>query len=274
MKIIDHSVSGEEFTLVYDPDYDMYITQPQPEAQHLDRYYESEEYISHTDAKNTLFEKVYGYVKKRMLHKKLRLISKFNTSSKSLLDIGAGTGDFLKIARQHNWEIRGIEPNERARHLAQTKQVFLHTDYSTFGDQSFDVITMWHVLEHVPSISDQFEKFQQYGKPGGCVIIAVPNYKAYDARVYKNFWAAYDVPRHFWHFSKATIQKLARDHNMEFVTYKPLWFDSYYISMLSEKYKNGRIRMLSAFWNGTLSNIKGMINGEYSSQIYILRIKE
>ncbi|MBQ0735358.1 class I SAM-dependent methyltransferase [Aquimarina celericrescens] len=267
----DHSVSGEEFQLLYNVDYDMLITSPKPNDDVLGKYYESKDYISHTDAKRSLFEKLYHVVKSYSLRKKVKLISRLNNGPGELLDIGAGTGDFLVEAKKWGWNIFGTEPNSQAKKLAEQKEIGLASETSNYQNQKFDVITMWHVLEHVPNLQNQIIELRRLLKPNGHLIIAVPNFKSYDAKYYNSFWAAYDVPRHLWHFSKKSIQKLFSEKDIKLEKTLPMKFDSFYVSLLSEKYKNGKMNFLKAFWVGLRSNLKAKHSKEFSSHIYVLK---
>lgn len=267
----DHTVSGERFKLFLDTEYDMLVTTPKPDPEALGTYYESEDYISHTDAKRSFFEKVYHLVKVYSLRKKVKLVTKLNGGTGNLLDIGAGTGDFLLEAKKSNWIVDGVEPSEQAKELAHKKGISLKPDTTAYPASSFDMITMWHVLEHVPDVFVQIKELKRLIKPGGYVLIAVPNYKSYDANYYKSFWAAYDVPRHLWHFSKNAIHKLFKKENMFLEKVLPMKFDSFYVSLLSEKYKTGKMNFFKAFILGYTSNRKGKSSKEYSSHIYILK---
>jgi 2-polyprenyl-3-methyl-5-hydroxy-6-metoxy-1,4-benzoquinol methylase len=267
----DHTVSGEKFQLLYDKEYDMLVTSPKPDENELGKYYESEDYISHTDAKRSLFEKLYHVVKTHSLNKKVKLISTLNQQPGTLLDIGAGTGDFLSVAKNKGWRIEGVEPNSQAKELAKQKGIDLKPETVNLNSKSFDVITMWHVLEHIPDLQLQIKELKRLLKPNGFVIIAVPNFKSYDAKLYNSFWAAYDVPRHLWHFSKMSIQKLFKEQNLILNKTLPMKFDSFYVSLLSEKYKNSKMNFFKAFMIGLRSNFKAKRSGEYSSHIYILK---
>lgn len=267
----DHTVSEEKFKLVYDAAYDMLITTPKPNEKELGSYYESEDYISHTDAKRSFFEKLYHLVKVYSLNKKVKLVYSLNKKTGNLLDIGAGTGDFLNNAKSKGWNATGVEPNELARRLAKEKQIDLEENTVALGDHSYDVITMWHVLEHVPNVQEQIREIKRLLKPNGYAIIAVPNFKSYDAAYYKSYWAAYDVPRHLSHFSKTAIQKLFKEQEIILQKVAPMKFDSFYVSLLSEKYKTGKMNFFKAFWLGFYSNLKGKRSGEYSSHIYVLK---
>ena len=269
LKTKDYSVSQEEFELRYDEERDMLVTFPEPKD--LERYYESEAYISHTDSKKTLVDKLYQIVKSYSLKKKVSLLNSFNSSEKTLLDIGAGTGDFLATAKKQDWRIEGVEPNATARNKAKVKGVVLFSDLKEVSNNKFDVITLWHVLEHLPDLDKQIETIVSLLSENGTLVIAVPNFKSYDAKYYGSFWAAFDVPRHLWHFSRNSIERIFAKHKMQLVKTKPMLFDSFYVSLLSEKYKSGNQNFINAFWTGLKSNIKGNSSREHSSHIYILK---
>lgn len=271
IKVKDHTVSGEEFELLLDPELQLLKTMPQPSAEQLGTYYESEDYISHTDSKRTLFEKLYHAVKQKALRDKVSLVTRYSPAKGNLLDIGAGTGDFAIEAANDGWNVKGFEPSERAGNIAKSKGVELISETSQLHNDSFDVITLWHVLEHVPDVERQITELKRLVKPGGHIIIAVPNFKSFDAKYYGAFWAAYDAPRHLWHFSKTAIQKLFGSQGIKMIQILPMKFDSFYVSLLSEKYKTGKMSFVKGFLAGLRSNLKGMSTGEYSSHIYILK---
>ena len=273
LDVKDHSISKEEFRLLKDESIDLVFTYPQPTDEKLASYYESEDYISHTDGKRSLFEKAYQFVKNIALKKKLTLINEFQQSKGQLLDIGTGTGDFLSQAKQNGWQIIGVEPNEKAKNIALTKGVTYIDKTSELEDHSVDVVTMWHVLEHVPDVNSQIKELKRLLKPNGTIVIAVPNFNSYDAKHYGKFWAAYDVPRHLWHFSRLSIEKLFEREKLQLVATLPMIFDSFYVSLLSEKYKNGRMNYFSAMWIGLKSNMKARKSKEYSSHIYVIKNK-
>ncbi|MBV7269141.1 class I SAM-dependent methyltransferase [Winogradskyella luteola] len=279
LHVKDHSVSGEEFQLLYNDELDMLETYPQPKSEKLSEYYKSEDYISHTDTKRNLLEKVYHVVRVISLKRKMKLINSFvlkssTANKRTLLDIGCGTGDFLETAQKDNWQISGIEPNKNARQIANSKtnnSVFEIEHLANLKANSFDVITLWHVLEHLPNLEMHTNVFKHLLKPNGTLVIAVPNFKSYDAEYYKNFWAAYDVPRHLWHFSKTSIKELFKKENMVLMKTLPMTFDSYYVCLLSEKYRSGFMNPIKAFWIGWRSNLKAKRTKEYSSHIYVLK---
>lgn len=265
----DFTVSHETFDLYRNENYHLLLTQPVPE--NLDAYYESEAYISHTNSNKTLLEKVYQLVRNYTLQKKVVLINSFNTSKKTILDVGAGTGDFLVQCQKNGWEAVGVEPNKTAQKIALENGVSLEDDIFSFSEKQFDVISLWHVLEHVPNLQDYIIQLKKLLKPNGVLLIAVPNFNSFDANYYKEFWAAYDVPRHLWHFSQTAIKKLFNEVDMKVIQTKPMKFDSYYVSLLSEKYKHKSMNPIKAFYIGFLSNFKARKTSEYSSLIYVLK---
>lgn len=262
----DYLVSGEEYHLKKWKHYDILKTEPIP--ANLSAYYKSEDYISHTDASKSFTDKLYKNVKAYMLQKKVGWILKQKSAGK-LLDIGAGTGDFLNAASRY-FKVDGVEPNHVARENAQKKNLQLKEELSEISDK-YDVITMWHVLEHVPNLEQQFEEFNRLLKNDGILVIAVPNYKSKDAKMYKEYWAAYDVPRHIWHFSKEGIKALFLENGFRLLHSTGLKFDSFYVSMLSEKHKSGKQNLFSAFINGLKSNLAAANTGEYSSMVYFFK---
>ena len=271
LTVKDYSVSKETFDLYHDEALDMLITHPQPSLENLGKYYESEDYISHTDNKRSLFEKLYHFIKSIALKNKLNLINSLQFQKGKILDIGAGTGEFLSVAKNDGWQTIGVEPSDKAKAIAKSKGVSFVEQTSELENQSFDVISMWHVLEHVPDLDKQIKELKRLLKPTGTLIIAVPNFKSFDAKHYGKFWAAFDVPIHFWHFSKTAIKMLFEKEEMKLEKVLPMQFDSFYVSLLSEKYKSGKMNFIKAFFIGLQSNWKAKENFEYSSHIYILK---
>jgi len=271
LTVKDYSVSAEEFELLLDEELQLLKTHPQPAPEKLGSYYESDDYISHTDGKRSLFEKLYHTVKQKALRDKIKLIEQFQPKKGKILDIGAGTGDFLVMAQKNGWKITGLEPSEKAKGIATAKGVSFAENLADMPDHSVDVITMWHVLEHVTDVEAQIAELKRILKPDGVIIIAVPNFKSYDAQHYGKFWAAYDVPRHLWHFSKTAIKMLFAKQDLELIKIFPMKFDSFYVSLLSEKYKTGKMNFIKGFFIGLRSNIKATRNFEYSSHIYVIK---
>lgn len=204
MRLKDFSVSKEVFELHYNKQYDMLETQPKPASSVLPKYYASEDYISHTDGKRTFFEKIYQFVRSIALSSKASLVAS-HANGKTVLDIGAGTGDFLSRMNTLGWYSEGYEPNGKATTIAISKGVKVHSDMELIENEYFEVITMWHVLEHVSNLNDQLNFINRRLTETGVIIVAVPNFKSFDAKFYKKYWAGYDVPRHLWHFSQKVL---------------------------------------------------------------------
>lgn len=265
----DFFKSGEPFSLVWDQELKLLKTDPVPALDKLSDYYDSEQYISHVDSRNGFMPSVYRWVRRYMLKRKLNLLVRLNRDKGSLLDIGAGTGAFLEAADRRGWEALGVEPSVIARQTAQEKGLsVVGAIEDVNASKKFNVITLWHVLEHLPDLAGTIIKLKSMLSPEGYLIIAVPNYKSYDAKHYKHFWAAYDVPRHLWHFSRETLPPLFGPE-LKCRAIKPMFFDAFYVSLLSEKYKTGHLFSLRAILIGLLSNLKALRSGEYSSLIFV-----
>jgi 2-polyprenyl-3-methyl-5-hydroxy-6-metoxy-1,4-benzoquinol methylase len=270
----DFTVSRETFQIVECETCSFKFTNPRPEVDKLGAYYISEEYISHSNTKKGLINSLYQRVRKHTLKKKLGLINRL-CSKGDLLDIGCGTGEFLKTCQEGGWNVKGIEPSDQARNMAISNYSLDVVDENKIKEiqaHSFDVISLWHVLEHVPFLNERMEEINSLLKPDGTIIIAVPNCSSDDALYYKEYWAGYDVPRHLYHFTPRDISSLARKHGLSVIDVLPMRFDSFYVSMLSEKYRTNKTNLLRACWRGLLSNIRAYSKGiTYSSQIYILQ---
>ncbi|MGB5942553.1 MAG: class I SAM-dependent methyltransferase [Leeuwenhoekiella sp.] len=266
--IIDHAVTTEEFALRRNSQFGYLETIPIPE--NLDRYYQSDDYISHTDSKKGLVNTFYQQAKNVMLRRKLKIVGQF-VSGKNLLDIGAGTGDFLAYAKSKSWRITGVEPNTKARDLAKDKGLNLIESFSGLPKGHYNCITLWHVLEHIPNPKETLQTLHNLLSKNGVTFVAVPNYKSKDSQIYKSFWAAYDVPRHLYHFDKASIEKLAKATDFELIKIIPMPLDACYVSILSEKYKSSKISFAKGIINGLYSNLSALRTKEFSSQIYVLK---
>ena len=208
------------------------------------------------------------------LRKKLKWVSRFKSNGNTILDFGAGVGDFVRAAQNDGWNCIGIEPNINARSIANSKkkQTVFPSDYlSTLMPNSQAVITLWHVLEHLPNLEQEITALKQLLRPSGRLLVAVPNFKSYDAQYFKGYWAAYDLPRHLWHFSRDSITSLFEDFDMEVEAIYPMIFDSFYVSLLSTKYQSGRMQIIKGLATGLLSNIKAHFSGEYSSLVFVIK---
>lgn len=263
----DHLVSKKVFQLNINPQLEMLVTTPIPED--LTPYYNAPTYQSYKKSNQSLLDLLYNIVKKRAFKTKRRLIGK-KLSTKSLLDIGAGTGDFLLYCKSLCYSVHGVEPNENARKKAEQIQISLEKSIQSFEGKKFEIITLWHALEHISNLEECMNQLKLLLSESGQLFVAVPNFKSYDANYYKEYWAGYDVPRHLWHFSQKSIQILFRSVGMRVTKIHPMKHDSFYVSLLSEKYKTGQHNYLKAFFIGLISNMKASRSKEYSSLIYVL----
>lgn len=280
LNVVDHTVSKKEFKIQECNHCNFLFTNPRPEASEIGQYYQSEDYISHHDEAKDMMSMMYNSVRKYTINQKLKLINTLVPSKGKLLDIGCGTGNFLQVCKDNHWQTMGTEPNAEARKIAaaRTKSEIIENIgmISTPGD-SFQIITMWHVLEHVHQLNETIAWLQKQIDTNGKIIIAVPNPQSSDAIKYGHLWAAYDVPRHLYHFTRASMKALLAKHGLQIDQIKPMWFDSYYVSMLSSKYKHGNAQFIESIVAGTVSNFKGNSNKRSSyntsSLIYIISKK-
>jgi 2-polyprenyl-3-methyl-5-hydroxy-6-metoxy-1,4-benzoquinol methylase len=269
----DYTVSHERFNIVSCTDCGFKFTNPIPDPNDLGSYYKSEDYISHSETRKDLVSRAYHLVRNYTLSKKLKLISKY-ASKGIILDYGAGTGRFLAHCKTAGWTVNGIEPDEGARKIARGEGIVLWPDLNSSPKETsikYDVITLWHVLEHVADLNPTLTFLKGKLKAGGTLFIAVPNHLSDDAQYYGEHWAAYDVPRHLYHFDPDSIKRLLASHQLSLIETLPMKFDSYYVSLLSEKYKTGKTRYAPAVRRGWISNLKAAATGNYSSLIYIFR---
>lgn len=254
-QVKDYSITGEWFDLIMCNICGLKVTIPQPSKTAIGRYYASDEYISHSDTKTGLINRLYHFARKYMLNKKNQWVTtSAGMSQGTLLDIGAGTGHFAHYMKTQGWNVTALEPDDTARKVAKEKlglTILPLDELEYLKATSFDVITLWHVLEHVHDLTDYMDKFRLLLKPGGTLIIAVPNHLSKDAVHYGAHWAAYDVPRHLWHFSPMSMEKLLGHHQFSLEKKMSMPLDAFYVSMLSEKYKG------NTFWGAVAAFISG-----------------
>ncbi|MER2997472.1 class I SAM-dependent methyltransferase [Pontibacter populi] len=275
MVVTDNSVSKESFVIVECENCTFKFTNPRPDAESIGSYYESEDYISHSNTKTGIINRAYHVVRSITTKQKVELINRHVPAKGTILDYGCGTGVFLTACKKDGWKIRGIEPSDKARELAEKASgTSIATSLSELEDEKFDVITLWHVLEHMHTLNETIKQLISHLTEDGVLIIAVPNADSHDAKEYKENWAAYDVPRHLYHFTQPTMKRLLKKHKMQLEEVLPMKFDAYYVSMLSEKHKEGKTKMLNSVLNGYKSNSYAEKNGnDYSSLIFVAKRK-
>jgi 2-polyprenyl-3-methyl-5-hydroxy-6-metoxy-1,4-benzoquinol methylase len=271
--IKDFSVSGEEFSIQSCENCTLMFTSPRPAEHQIAPYYATELYISHKDEGNSLINRVYKQVRRITMSQKVDLLNKAIPNKGKILDIGCGTGYFLDSMEAAGWHIAGVEVDDGARKLAEQRlNIKIENNLLAMNFEQYKTITMWHVLEHIHKLNESMLKITDMLEDNGRLIVALPNWKSNDAQYYKEYWAAWDVPRHLYHFSPESVAELASKYSLTVQDILPMKFDSYYVSLLSEQYKGGSIlRYPKAVIKGLSSNLKAASSGQYSSLIYVLK---
>jgi 2-polyprenyl-3-methyl-5-hydroxy-6-metoxy-1,4-benzoquinol methylase len=274
-RVKDYTVSNQDFLILECNVCTLRFTQNIPDEHAIQVYYKSENYISHTNTEKGLINRLYHIIRKRTLAGKKKLIRNMTGLSKgAILDLGCGIGSFVNEMKQAGWEATGLEPDADARKMAKELYFLDIGDAGHFYQlqaESFDAITLWHVLEHIHDLNVYIRQLKDLLTPKGKLFVAVPNYTSFDAKKYKEYWAAYDVPRHLYHFSPASMKMLMEKHDLKIEKHKPMWYDSFYISLLSSRYKNGNANFIGACFNGMVSDLNTMFNtSKCSSVIYVI----
>lgn len=271
----DFTVSKKQFAIVECADCTLRFTQDVPDEESIGAYYQSENYISHTDTSKGLINSLYKKVRGRTLKQKRKLVeSATGKKTGKILDVGSGTGAFANEMKINGWEVTALEPDSGAIKVAKDLYGLELQETGKLFEllpKSYDAITLWHVLEHVHQLQEYIAQLKNLLADNGRLIIAVPNYTCYEEKVYKQYWAAYDVPRHLYHFSPKAMETLINKHGLKISDYKPMWYDSFYVSLLSSRYKNESTNWIGAGWNGLMSNVETVRNiKKCSSVIYII----
>lgn len=276
-QVKDYSITGEWFELMECPSCHLRATYPQPKPADIGRYYASTAYISHSDTRKGLINKLYHAARVRMLRQKMQWVTEYSGKTKGrLLDVGAGTGHFGHFMKSGGWDVLALEPDDSARKVAALKlgiSIQPLDMLTQLEPDSFDVITLWHVLEHVHDLAGYMDHFRTLLKDHGTLFVAVPNYTSSDGRKYGAQWAAYDVPRHLWHFSPQSMQQLCARHDFNVIRKVPMTLDAYYVSMLSEKYQGHDLLGLpGAFISGCQTVFRTRKDLDQASSIlYVIR---
>ena len=266
IEVVDHFLTKETFKIQKTLLPGLLQTHPSPSKNEIQKYYSSDKYISHDSAGSGTFHFIYRLIRMINFWFKTRLISKKELFGE-LLDFGSGDQYFKQQLQRRNYNVFGIDPLKPNL----SKQVFGSIFNHLLDSKKFNCITAWHSLEHVHELENVVKRFYQILDDNGIVIVAVPNHRSFDAKHYKSFWAAYDAPRHLWHFDKQSIKKVFNNHGFSFMKSSPLLFDAYYVSLLSEKYKKSRFTIFNSIMVGTISNIKAFFTKEYSSNIFVFK---
>ncbi|TAF56120.1 MAG: class I SAM-dependent methyltransferase [Sphingobacteriia bacterium] len=274
----DHSVSQQSFEVWECRNCTHRFTQNIPDPSAIGAYYQFEAYVSHTDSKKGLVNQLYHWVRRWTLQLKARqVIAWTQRKTGKALDVGAGTGDFLATLRHKGWQVQGLEPDANARQLAQAKHGLTLESPERLFDlpaQSFDLISLWHVLEHVHQLADYTAAFERLLKPDGVLVLALPNYTSADARHYAHDWAAWDLPRHLHHFSPLSVQNALSRAGFRLQSTAPMWFDAFYVSLLSEQHRHSKLALFLGFFRGMQSNLAAFFNRERCSSLVYVFVKK
>lgn len=268
----DYLISHKTFAIQACDQCGFRMTNPRPDAASIGQYYKSDAYISHNDSGGGVIDTIYKRVRSYTLRSKLALINSLVKKPGRLLDMGCGTGSFLETCQAADWTVTGMEPDDDARRIASEKlNIPIAASLADVPTNPYDVITLWHVLEHIADLRSTVNQFHNLLSDTGSVLIAVPNSDSYDAKVFGAHWAAYDVPRHLHHFTPSTIKPLFEQEGFKLVTQKPMPFDAFYISMLSTRYQTGKTDYIKSIKTGLQSNLQARKTGNWSSLIYIFQ---
>jgi len=270
---IDHTASGEMFHVKHCARCGLGITSPRPLATEASRYYESDQYISHTSASKGIIDRIYLIIRGLTTQWKYQLIEPY-LHANTLLDYGCGTGHFLSVVRARKKNAIGIEPSENARKKINSN-IAAYPSLAELPSQQFDVITLWHVLEHIYTLRETLGALKDKLSDKGAIFLAVPNHQSPDAAQYGANWAAYDVPRHLWHFSKESMATFLQQEGLRVVKIIPMKLDAYYVSLLSERYASPKtpfvIRIVRAIWIAFRSNLAAAKTLNHSSLIFVVQ---
>lgn len=279
-EIKDFAVSKETFIICNCTSCGLKFTNPRPKEEAIAPYYDFPDYLSHNDTAKNLTQFIYQRIKKYAVTQKIKQLNGLKPQKGKYLDYGCGTAELLSKANEVGWKVTGIEPNEKARNLANTKLggKIYESINELPKDVYFDIITLYHVLEHIHLLRKTLKYIVKHLKSDGYIILAVPNPESHDALKYGETWAGWDVPRHLYHFNHTAIEQFGQIFDLQLVQKLPMFFDSYYVSLLSEGYANSNQSMLNKYWKailaGTNSNkVAAKNTGNYSSNIFIFKKK-
>lgn len=272
----DFVATGENFNLERCKKCTFLFTNPRPDTNEIGKYYQSDKYVSHAGKKEGLgiIYKIYDIVRNYSINQKLNLIKQYNSSG-NLMDLGCGLGYFLDGAiKDKTFDCIGVDVSDDT--IKYVKETFGYnvkneSELDQLPQNNYDVITQWHVLEHVHFLNERMKQLNNLLKKDGTLFIAVPNSNSWDAKKYKEYWDGYDVPRHLYHFNKNSIKLLMEKHGFKIIEIKPLIFDAPYISMRSEIHQKNNFTMLRGAINGLISNCSAMITKEYSTLLFIVK---
>jgi 2-polyprenyl-3-methyl-5-hydroxy-6-metoxy-1,4-benzoquinol methylase len=270
-KVKDHFLSNEFFSLTYDQNTTMFVTNPKPDEDKMESYYESSRYLSHQKTGNDFFSKAYFLSRQFTTSLKTRMISSLFSKPGKVLDVGSGTGELLTALKNEGWNVKGIEPNKAAKQTALDKGISHEHSLGEVEKNSLDLVVFWHSLEHLYDLNNTLNEVKKILKPTGILMVACPNHESWDAKYYGSFWAAWDVPRHLSHFSSKSLNIILKPQGFKQIRKSPLFLDAIYVSILSEKIKKNKAVFLKGLIIGLISNFAGFFTKNYSSHVYFFK---
>ena len=267
-KIKDHFLSKEVFNVVEHSE-GVHKTLPDLDEKTLDKYYDSSQYSSHYNI-GGFMGFLYSLSAYIMLRFKFRALTKHVNKESSIVDFGCGTGGFLSYLKKKKYNVVGIDNSKKARDKCLKKNLKTYKSIYDFKE-NIDTITFWHSFEHISNPSEILDQIIKQSKNNLTIVIALPNHRSFDAKYYGSFWAAYDVPRHRFHYSAIGIKKLMKSHGFECFKTKPMLLDAFYISIMSEKYKKGKLSFVKGIMVGLISNLSALYTSNYSSSVFVFK---
>lgn len=268
--IKDYLLTGAEFKVNFDLKAGIGQTKIPPKTN-FNAFYPKDNYDSHQDHKKGLSGMAYNLIQRLMFRYKYLILKRYS-QGKSVLDIGGGTGAFGAFFSKKGYEVILTEPSDNARIEAKKKGLFACASLKDLpSKKTYSIVTLWHVFEHLPDPSKALTEYHKLLKDNGLLVLALPNYSSFDAKYYQEQWAAYDVPRHLWHYTPKGIRMRVGAQGFRLQKAFPLWFDSFYIAYLSERYQKNKFPLVRGLFIGLLSNLSALVTGQYSSLIYVFR---
>ena len=264
IEVVDYFLTKEKFKIQKTSVPGLLKTTPTPTKEDIIKYYKSERYISHNSRKTGLFFFFYRFLRSINFYVKYRFLSS-TKNNQNVLDFGSGEGYFLNKLQKKGIKACGVDSSETPSLTSVYKSIFAEQ----LNNQKFSHITAWHSIEHVHDLEKTISRMYDLLDEKGTIIVGVPNYLSFDARYYKRFWAAYDVPRHLWHFDKKSLKEVFENKGFRLVKSSPMILDAYYVSLLSESYKKSTLKILKSIFVGTISNALALFTKEYSSNIFV-----
>ena len=266
LEVVDHFLTKEKFKIQKTSVPGLLQTTPAPTKEGIIKYYKSERYISHDSSKKGVFFFFYRFLRSVNFYTKYRFLSS-PKNNRNVLEFGSGEGYFLNKLKKRGIKACGVDPSVTTSLTTVYKSIFAEQ----LNSQKFSHITAWHSIEHVHELEKTISRMYDLLDDKGTIIVAVPNYLSFDARYYKRFWAAYDVPRHLWHFDKKSLKEVFENKGFKLVKSSPMILDAYYVSLLSESYKKSTFKILKSIFVGTISNTLALFTKEYSSNIFVFK---